>query len=150
MLRRAVLGILGLSALLLLIHCAGGGPEKTFEKFASAWADERVDEAVSYCEGEAAKNAVKAIGISQVMSPYSIQTLGKIDYAVQSSEKGVDSNQVILTVEQTVYFNPPGVESAMRAAMYMTIIHKVTMQKASGSWKVASFSPKVTKISETK
>jgi len=84
------------------------------------------------------------------MAPYSIQTLGRIDYALQSSERGADSNEVNLAVEQTVYFNPPGVESAMRAAMYMTIIHKVTMKKGDGGWKVVAFNPKVSKISETK
>ena len=150
MLRRSLALSLALSAFLVVVNCAGGSAEKTFEKFASAWADERTEDALAYCEGDSAKEAVKALGISQLLSPYSIQTLGRIDYEVQSTEKGANSGELNLTVEQQIYFNPPGVESAVRAAMYATVIHHVIMKKGSGGWKVVSFSPKVSKVAETK
>ena len=40
---------------------------------------------------------------------------------------------------QTVLFNPPGVESALRPAMFATLSQTVTLHKRGGEWKITSF-----------
>jgi len=46
---------------------------------------------------------------------------------------------VTLHAVQTVLFNPPGVESAVRPAMYATLHQTVTLRKTSDGWKITSF-----------
>jgi hypothetical protein len=43
---------------------------------------------------------------------------------------------------QTVLFNPPGVESALRPAMYAKLRQVVQLKKRDGDWKITSFENK--------
>jgi hypothetical protein len=53
---------------------------------------------------------------------------------------------VVLHAAQTVLFNPAGVESAVRPAMYATMNQTVTLRKTAGGWKVAAFENKFGKM----
>jgi hypothetical protein len=46
---------------------------------------------------------------------------------------------VRLTAIQTVLFNPVGVESAIRPAMFADMKQTTTLRKTSAGWKVVSF-----------
>ena len=53
---------------------------------------------------------------------------------------------VTLHAVQTVLFNPPGVESAVRPAMYATLNQTVTLRKTSDGWKITSFENRLDKM----
>ena len=66
------------------------------------------------------------------------QTLFPSRFEVTSRETAPDGALVLHAV-QTVLFNPAGVESAVRPAMYATMNQTVTLRKTAGGWKVAAF-----------
>ena len=70
--------------------------------------------------------------------PTMFQTLFDSRFDVQSRETLPDGS-VNLKAVQTVLFNPAGVESALRPAMYATMNQLVTLRKGAEGWKVASF-----------
>ena len=53
---------------------------------------------------------------------------------------------ITLNATQTVLFNPAGVESALRPAMYATLKQVVKLHKASAGWKVTAFDNKFESI----
>ena len=69
------------------------------------------------------------------------QTLFPSRFAIESSETGADGLLTLHAV-QTVLFNPPGVESAVRPAMYAKLHQVVSLRKTSSGWKVTSFENK--------
>jgi hypothetical protein len=73
------------------------------------------------------------------------QTLFPSRFEVTSRETAPDGALVLHTV-QTVLFNPPGVESAVRPAMMATMNQTVTLRKGAGGWKVAAFENKLGKV----
>ena len=66
------------------------------------------------------------------------QTLFKSRFAIDSNESLPDGG-VTLHATQTVLFNPVGVESAVRPAMFATMKQIVQMKKGDGGWKITSF-----------
>jgi hypothetical protein len=46
---------------------------------------------------------------------------------------------VTLHATQTVLFNPAGVESATRPAMFATLKQVVTLRKGSSGWRITAF-----------
>jgi hypothetical protein len=69
------------------------------------------------------------------------QTLFPSRYNVESEDKASDGT-VTLHAIQTVLFNPPGVESALRPAMYAKLRQTVQLKKRDGEWKITSFENK--------
>ena len=59
-------------------------------------------------------------------------------FVVSTREKAPDGS-VTLHATQTVLFNPVGVESAIRPAMFAKLKQVITLQKQSGEWKVTDF-----------
>ena len=57
---------------------------------------------------------------------------------------------VTLHAMQTVLFNPPGVESAVRPAMYAKLNQVVSLRKTSSGWKVTSFDNKFASMDSMK
>jgi len=77
--------------------------------------------------------------------PAMFQTLFPSQFAVTSRETAADGALVLHAV-QTVRFNPAGVESAVRPAMFATMNQTVTLRKIAGGWKVAKFENKLEKM----
>src|SRR5207237_10539306 len=75
------------------------------------------------------------------VDPAMLQTLFPSRFEIQRNEKDADG-AFTLTAVQTVLFNPPGVESAVRPAMYAKMNQTVSLRKTSSGWKVTSFDNK--------
>src|SRR5438552_10386982 len=94
--------------------------------------------AAELTDGIAAKDLEKQGTQEKIgAGPAMFQTLFPSRFSIDSAEKTSDG--VTLHAVQTVLFNPPGVESGGRAAMYARLNQVVKLRKTSDGWKVATF-----------
>ena len=68
------------------------------------------------------------------------QTLFPSRFAIESTEASAEG--LTIHAVQTVLFNPPGVESAVRPVMYAKLNQVVSLRKTASGWKVTSFENK--------
>lgn len=114
----------------------GSGPRSIFIKFADAWAEENNGLAMHYAEGDEVENKLKNNIFTNVIG-ITLQTNHGTKYTIESET--IDGDNATVKAVQKVYFDPSGVESAMRAAMVATIHHEAELKKTSDGWKVTSF-----------
>jgi hypothetical protein len=121
-------------------------PEKQYKAFAEEMLKRHYDVAAAMTNGLTAEE-LATLGSQEKTwgGPAMFQTLFPSRFHIDSREVGADGTLSLHAV-QTVLFNPPGVESALRPAMYATMRQVITLQKASGGWKVASFENNVEKV----
>ena len=117
------------------VHQAKQAPVTAFETFATLVARGQYGQADAFTDGPIAD-------ITQgdrygVVGWVPVQELRSVKYEVTS--RVAHGDDVDLTVLQTVGFNPPGVESAMRSAMHGRFKQTATMHHASSGWKVTAF-----------
>src|SRR5581483_288253 len=123
---------------LAFFGCGGFGAEKRYKQFAEEMLHRRYDAAAAMCEGLSASDLAQAGTQEHIgAGPQMFQTIFPSRFQIDSTEKNGDD--VILHSVQTVLFNPPGVESAMRPAMYATMKQTTTLRKSGGEWKVVRF-----------
>lgn len=143
--RNALLGLV-VVALLAAVGCSSG-PEGTYKKFADSWAANKVSEAISYAGSEGARTAIGEKTINALMGN-AIQTpMGSSHSSIQTSS-GTGPGEVVVQADQVVMYNPPGVESALRATMAARIHHTVTLARTADGWKVMAFNPTLVKTEE--
>lgn len=113
--------------------------EAQYKQFAEAVLHRQYDAAAAMCDGLTADD-VSRLGSQERIGagPAMFQTLFPSRFAVTGRHKLPDGS-VVLDAKQTVLFNPVGVESAVRPAMYATLRQVITLRKASGAWKVTAF-----------
>ena len=114
-------------------------PVKRYEKFAEEILNRRYDAAAGMCDG-LSRERLEASGTMEKIGagPTMFQTLFRSRFDIQSKEKVPDGG-ITLEAVQTVLWNPPGVESVMRPAMYAKMNQVVTLRKTGGEWKVTAF-----------
>lgn len=145
--RLIVLLLLAVAAFIGYRHYANSiAPERHYKQFAEEVLHRRYSAAAAMTAGlseaDLARNGTQEkIGAGPAM----FQTLFPSKFAVSSRETAPDGAMVLHAV-QTVFFNPPGVESAVRPAMFATMNQTVTLRKTSGGWKVAAFENKFDKM----
>ena len=115
------------------------GPDARYQAFADAVLHRQYDAAAAMTEGlssaELQRNGTQEkIGAGPAM----FQTLFPSRFQIEKRDKAADGT-LTLTAIQTVLFNPPGVESAVRPAMFAKMNQTVTMRKSGGDWKVVAF-----------
>jgi hypothetical protein len=137
--RAVVLAVLAAAAFAgYRYYTARYAPERVYRAFAEHVAWQRYDDAVKLCDGLTADDLKKAGTQEQIgAGPAMFQTLFPSRFEIQSRESAGDD--VTLHAIQTVLFNPVGIESAVRPAMYATMNQVVRLRRIEGTWKVASF-----------
>jgi hypothetical protein len=124
-------------------------PVKAYETFAEEILHQRYDAAAKLCDGLTAADLEKLGSQERIgAGPPMFQTLFPSRFAVQSRETSSDGDLTINAV-QTVLFNPAGVESAIRPAMYATLKQSVKLRKVDGAWKVTAFDNVFEKMDST-
>ena len=73
------------------------------------------------------------------------QNLFPSNFQINNREIAPDGSLTLHAV-QTVLFNPAGVESAVRPAMYATMNQTITLRRLSGQWKIVAFDNKFEKM----
>ncbi len=143
--------------LILVVAAAGGGyyyrsvsgPVPRYQKFAEEVLHRRYDAAAEMCDGLTAADLQSRGSQEQIgAGPQMFQTLFPSTFVVESNETS-DDGKVTIHAVQTVWFNPAGVESAMRPAMFATLKQVVELRKGSGGWKVTAFQNTFDKMDTT-
>jgi hypothetical protein len=142
--------------LLVLLALLGAGvfgyqhyrsrPVAQYEAFAEAVLHREYDRAEAMSSGLTAQE-LERLGSQERIGggPPMFQKLFPSRFAIESEEQGADGT-VTVKAMQTVLFNPAGVESAVRPAMYATLHQVVELKKVAGDWKVASFQNELRKM----
>ena len=114
-------------------------PERHYKAFAEEVLHRRYTIAAGMTDGMSEADVARAGTQERIgAGPAMFQTLFPSKFAVTSREKSADGALVLHAV-QTVFFNPPGVESAIRPAMFATMNQTVTLRKTTAGWKIAAF-----------
>ena len=150
--RRMVLALVLVAAAILgyRYYATSYAPEKFYKAFAEDILHQRYDEAAKKCDGLTADDLGKLGSQERIgAGPPMFQTLFPSRFDIQSREMNADGDTVLHAV-QTVLFNPVGVESAIRPAMWATLSQTVTLRKTKGEWRVVAFDNKFEKMGETR
>ena len=142
MVKRALLLILLAAAGLFAVRSVSRWRARTaYEGFAEAWTHGDMAEAKKYGTDEAATHALKEASLRGLQSGAAMEAFRGTRYSYES-ESRTDSGDVELQVRQTIFFDPPGITSAIGGAMYTGISHTVTLRNTSEGWRVVAFEPK--------
>jgi hypothetical protein len=142
--KRAVAAVIVLAAGLLAYrrYETSYAPVQQYKKFAEEILNRRYDAAAGLTDGISAADLAKQGTQERIgAGPQMFQTLFPSRFAIESSEIAGDGTLTLHAV-QTVLFNPVGVESAVRPAMYAKMNQVVSLRKTSSGWKVTSFDNK--------
>src|ERR1043166_2293750 len=123
-------------------------PEKVYKAFAEDILHQRYAEAAKKCDGLTADDLGKLGSQERIgAGPPMFQTLFPSRFRIDSRD--TTDGALTLHAVQTVLFNPVGVESAVRPAMYATLNQVVTLRKVSGEWRVVAFENTFDKMDQT-
>jgi len=113
--------------------------ESRYREFAEEMLHRRYDAAAAMTSGLTAAQLAE-LGTQERIGagPPMFQTLFPSRFVIDSRETAPDGS-VVLHATQTVLFNPAGVESAVRPAMYARMKQIVTLRKNAGTWRVTAF-----------
>jgi hypothetical protein len=124
-------------------------PEKFYKAFAEDIVHQRYDEAAKKCDGLTAADLGKSGSQEQIgAGPSMFQTLFPSRFRIESRET-TPAGEITLQAVQTVLFNPVGVESAIRPAMYAKLKQIITLRKTNGEWRVTAFENKFEQMDQT-
>jgi hypothetical protein len=123
-------------------------PEKLYKQFAEDILHQRYADAAKKCDGLTADDLAKLGSQGRIgPGPAMFQTLFPSRFRIDSRETAPEGALTLHAV-QTVLFNPVGVESAIRPAMFATLEQVVTLRKVSGDWRVVAFDNKFDAMDE--
>ena len=118
---------------------SSSAPVKVYENFAEEILHRHYDIAAGMCDGLSRETLEQSGTMEKIgAGPTMFQTLFDSRFEIQSKETAADG-AVNLNALQIVLWNPPGVESVMRPAMYAKMNQLVTLRKSGSDWKVVSF-----------
>jgi hypothetical protein len=128
------------AAFLAYRYAASHSPEARYRSFAEAILHRRYEEAAGMADGLSAAD-LEQLGSQERIGggPAMFQTLFPSRFSIESRDTASDG-AVTLHATQTVLFNPVGVESAIRPAMFATLKQVATLRKGKGGWRVSEFS----------
>jgi hypothetical protein len=138
--KRAIVGLL-LVAGLWFGHqrYESGQPARVYRAFAEEILERHYDVAAKMTDGLTPDELSKHGSQERAgPGPEMFQTLFPSRFRIETEEKAADGT-VTLTAVQTVLFNPQGVESALRPAMYAELRQVTSLKKTGEGWKVTSF-----------
>lgn len=122
------------------------GPEARYRSFAEEILHRRYEAAAGMADGLSQADLEKLGSQERIGGgPPMFQTLFPSRFSIESQETAPDG-AVTLHATQTVLFNPAGVESAVRPAMFATLKQVVTLRKSGGEWRVTEFSNTLDKM----
>ena len=131
--KRGVVVALVLAAAIIIYRHHASAPERHYRAFAEEIAHRRFDKAAAMCDGLTPDDLAKG-----GLDPAMLQTLFPSRFQINERDTSADG-AVTLRAEQTLLFNPPGVESATRPAMAARMNQTVTLREGDDGWKVVAF-----------
>jgi hypothetical protein len=122
-----------------LYYQSSYAPVALYKAFAEEIVHRRYDAASAMTDGITAAELARSGTEEKIgAGPAMFQTLFPSRFTIESKERSSDGT-ITLRATQTVLFNPPGVESVLRPAMYATMKQVIALRKVEHEWKVVSF-----------
>ena len=121
--------------------------ESAYEKFAEAWTHGNLAEAEKYAAEDIAREALEDRSLRGLCSGQYMEAFRGTRYALET-EESLPNGDLRREVNQTIFFDPPGITSAIGGAMYTHIHHSATLRKTSDGWKVVAFLPRFIDMGE--
>ncbi|KAA0256626.1 MAG: hypothetical protein EDX89_00565 [Acidobacteria bacterium] len=146
--RLVPLAVVALLALAGWRWWAGRAPDRVYRAFAEEWAKGRTDLALAFAEGAAVEKALAEKALTKVVG-VGMDARHGIVTGVESKAKTPDGD-VVLHGRQSVWFDPPGVSSALGGAMVATFTHDVTLRETPAGWKVVAFDAKRVSVGDAR
>ncbi len=114
-------------------------PVRAFRQFAAAWAREDAPAAAALTTGDAARRAAESrILRGIVLDPMEAFRGARTEI---DSRTGAENGDVVIAAREFVFYDPPGVTSAIGGAMVAEVRHAVRMKKTPEGWRVAEWTP---------
>lgn len=111
-----------------------------YEGFAEAWVHEDRSAGRKYGTEEAVRHAFEDRSLRGTPGGGMMEAFRGTRYSVESKTRS-PGGDVELTVKQTVFFDPPGVTSAIGGAMFAHFRDVATVRRTAGEWRVVAFEP---------
>jgi hypothetical protein len=123
-------------------YTAAYAPVQTYKEFAEHMLHGRYDKASEMADGLSADDLQK-LGTQEKIGagPPMFQTIFPSVFTIETEDKDADGT-LTLHATQLVQFNPAGIESAVRPAMFAKMKQTTRMQRKSGAWKITAFENK--------
>jgi hypothetical protein len=149
--KRAIAGAVVVIVLIVAYrHFRAAAAVKVYEAFAEEILHRRYDSAAGMASGLSASDLARLGSQERIgAGPEMFQTLFPSQFRIETEEKKPDGTLEVVAI-QTVLFNPAGVESAVRPAMYADLRQTVSLRNAEGEWKVAAFANTFERMGEYK
>ena len=112
-----------------------------YEGFAEAWTHGNMADAKKYGTEECARHALEKASLRGLESGQAMEAFRGTRYRYEKESRS-DSGELELEVHQTIFFDPPGITSAIGGAMYTGIHHSATLRNGPGGWQVVAFEPR--------
>ena len=136
------------AVLLLTIHCSGRDASKRYQEFAEEVLHRHYDKAAAMCAGITESELARRGTQEQIgAGPPMFQTLFPSSFEI--TETTTPNGDIHIDAVQTVLFNPGGVESAVRPAMYAKMKQTADLRKIDGTWKIVTFANKFDSMDST-
>ena len=120
-------------------YFAVDAPIRVYARFAEAWVREDTPAAVALTDGKAAKEAVES-KILRGVCQAPMEAYRGWHHRIESRVPA-PGGELALTAHVIVFYDPPGVTSALGGAMKASFRHVVRMEKTEAGWRVAEFEP---------
>lgn len=135
----AVLVVLAAAGLGYRYYRGNYAPVRHYKAFAEEILHRKYEAAAAMAEGLTAADLAKKGSQERIgAGPEMFQTLFPSRFAIESRQTAPDG-ALTINATQTVLFNPQGVESAVRPAMYATMKQVATLRNGDQGWKVVAF-----------
>lgn len=126
---------------------AASQPVRAYRAFAEAVLHRDYDGAAAMTAGLTARELERSGTQEHIgAGPAMFQTLFPSRFRIVSRDER--DGDLTLTAIQTVLFNPQGVESAIRPAMFADMKQVAVMTRGAGGWKVKSFANEFQRMGE--
>ena len=125
----------------------GRGADEAYEGFAESWAQEKREAAARFGDADAVRRAFEKTPLRKYPGGAAMEAYRGTRSAVESREAAPEGG-VALTATQTIFFDPPGVTSAIGGAMFARFRHRATVRKTDDGWRVVSFEPAYLEMGE--
>jgi hypothetical protein len=111
-----------------------------YKRFAEAWMRDDRAAALRHAQADAVDDAFNH-AFAGMPSGAILESFHGTHYQVESKTV-LPGGDYQLEVNQTIFFDPAGVTSAIGGAMATHIHHSATLRKTAEGWKVVAFEPK--------
>jgi hypothetical protein len=139
--------ILAGAALLGYRWFVGWRAYKAYEGFAEAWAREKKAVATQFGDEEAVRQAFEKKTLRGNPGGAAMEAFRGTRYSVESKARSGEGD-FELVVNQTIFFDPPGVTSGIGGAMFARYRHAATVRKTAEGWRVVAFEPTYLEMGE--